>query len=235
MSYTAEEKIKLAGEDSKDRLYETKQNQKAIRILTVAAYVLCVSLVAIMLSLYYIFFWDPSTNPMQQKTQSIDTLIIPEHLAIRLANRSEVPANRFFHTFYQHLVQDRMVKIRKEVQITESGNLTQLIELYHQQQEQRQRKQRRDGQLSVEPQQQQRPAGGVYRAFAQLQQPQQLAPDGQPEPLSQDPPEQGAPVSARNPDEEDASDDYEQSGNYQLLYSNNTTIQLDADEPEQQE
>uniref|UniRef100_A0A182ISV5 Uncharacterized protein n=1 Tax=Anopheles atroparvus TaxID=41427 RepID=A0A182ISV5_ANOAO len=234
MSYTAEEKIKLAGEDSKDRLYETKQNQKAIRILTVAAYVLCVSLVAIMLSLYYIFFWDPSTNPMQQKTQSIDTLIIPEHLAIRLANRSEVPANRFFHTFYQHLVQDRMVKIRKEVQITESGNLTQLIELYHQQQEQRQRKQRRDGQLSVEPQQQ-RPAGGVYRAFAQLQQPQQLAPDGQPEPLSQDPPEQGAPVSARNPDEEDASDDYEQSGNYQLLYSNNTTIQLDADEPEQQE
>ena len=71
MSYTAEEKIKLAGEDSKDRLYEAKQNQKAIRILTVAAYVLCVSLVAIMLSLYYIFFWDPSTNPMQQKTQTI--------------------------------------------------------------------------------------------------------------------------------------------------------------------
>uniref|UniRef100_A0A182MK39 InaF motif containing 2 n=1 Tax=Anopheles culicifacies TaxID=139723 RepID=A0A182MK39_9DIPT len=135
MSYTAEEKIKLAGEDSKDRLYEAKQNQKAIRILTVAAYVLCVSLVAIMLSLYYIFFWDPSTNPMQQKTQTIDTLIIPDHLAIRLANRSE------------------------------------------------------QGTVSDGPR--------------------------------------------LNTDEDDGSDDYEQSGNYEL-YSNHTTIQLDADETEQQ-
>lgn len=71
MSYMAEEKIKLAGEDSKDRLYEAKQNQKAIRILTVAAYVLCVSLVAIMLSLYYIFLWDPSTNQINAKTQTV--------------------------------------------------------------------------------------------------------------------------------------------------------------------
>lgn len=247
MSYTAEEKIKLAGEDSKDRLYETKQNQKAIRILTVAAYVLCVSLVAIMLSLYYIFFWDPSTNPMQQKTQTIDTLIIPEHLAIRLANRSEVPANRFFHSFYQHLVQDRMVKIRKEVHITESGNLTQLIELYHQHQQQqqdeqaqRQRKQRRDEQISVEEKQQ---LLGGYRAFVQTTSRQQQL-EGQPESQSLDAPgradDQTGPVvsvsvSGRNPDEDDASDDYEQSGNYQLLYSNNTTIQLDGDEPGQQE
>lgn len=53
----AEEKIMLARED-KDHLYEAKPNKKAIRILTVAAYVLCVSLAAIMLSLYYIFIWD---------------------------------------------------------------------------------------------------------------------------------------------------------------------------------
>lgn len=242
MSYTVEEKIKLAGEDSKDRLYETKQNQKAIRILTVAAYVLCVSLVAIMLSLYYIFFWDPSTNPMQQKTQTIDTLIIPEHLAIRLANRSEVPANRFFHSFYQHLVQDRMVKIRKEVHITESDNLTQLIEQYHQQQQQqnqehRQRKQRRNDQLSGETKQ----LLGAYRGFRKPDTRQQQQQQGeQPEPQPQDPPgraedQNGSAVSVSIPDEDDASDDYEQSGNYLLLYSNNTTIQLDADEPGQQE
>ncbi|XP_052900231.1 uncharacterized protein LOC128306685 isoform X2 [Anopheles moucheti] len=209
MSYTAEEKIKLAGEDSKDRLYEAKQNQKAIRILTVAAYVLCVSLVAIMLSLYYIFFWDPSTNPMQQKTQTIDTLIIPDHLAIRLANRSEVPASRFFHTFYQHLVQDRVVKIRKEVHITESTNLTRLIELYHQQQQQiRQRR----------PEKSLRKHGTVGQLAYQVQSEQQGSVSDGPR---------------LNTDEDDGSDDYEQSGNYEL-YSNHTTIQLDADETEQQ-
>ena len=84
MSYMAEEKIKLAGEDSKDRLYEAKQNQKAIRILTVAAYVLCVSLVAIMLSLYYIFLWDPSTNQINAKTQTVGSF-----RGVTRASRSE--------------------------------------------------------------------------------------------------------------------------------------------------
>ncbi|ETN67830.1 hypothetical protein AND_000343 [Anopheles darlingi] len=223
MSYTAEEKIKLAGEDSKDRLYEAKQNQKAIRILTVAAYVLCVSLVAIMLSLYYIFFWDPSTNPMQQKTQTIDTLIIPEHLAIRLANRSEVPANRFFHTFYQSLVQDRLVKIRKEVHISESGNLTRLIELYHQQQQER----RRTAEKTLSARKRQQKSGSdqplaTYETALQKQQ-------QQPRNIGDDGDQQIRSIA----DEDDASDDYEQSGNYEL-YSNHTTIQLDVDEPDQQ-
>lgn len=61
----AEEKIMLA-RDEKDRLYEPK-NKKVIRILTVAAYVLCVSLAAIMLSLYYLFFWDPTTKEYSYK------------------------------------------------------------------------------------------------------------------------------------------------------------------------
>ncbi|XP_053678841.1 uncharacterized protein LOC128729209 [Anopheles nili] len=215
MSYTAEEKIKLAGEDSKDRLYEAKQNQKAIRILTVAAYVLCVSLVAIMLSLYYIFFWDPSTNPAQQKTQTIDTLIIPENLAIRLANRSEVPANRFFHSFYQHLLQDRLVKVRKEVHIAESGNLTRLIELYHQQQQQQQQQQY--GKQHALPVSRKKE---LALAKPELQQPEQ-------------PPENGADGPRLHADEDDAGDDYEQSGNYEL-YSNHTTIQLDGEETGQQ-
>lgn len=62
----AEEKIMLA-RDEKDNLYEPKPNKKAIRILTVAAYVLCVSLAAIMLSLYYVFFWDPTTKIVSVK------------------------------------------------------------------------------------------------------------------------------------------------------------------------
>ncbi|KAJ9589817.1 hypothetical protein L9F63_027922 [Diploptera punctata] len=42
-----------------DKLYEPKKKRKIIRVLTVVAYVLSVSLAAIMLSLYYVFLWDP--------------------------------------------------------------------------------------------------------------------------------------------------------------------------------
>lgn len=61
-----EEKVMLAREE-KDQMYEPKPNKKAIRILTVAAYILCVSLAAIVLSLYYVFFWDPSTKSVAVK------------------------------------------------------------------------------------------------------------------------------------------------------------------------
>jgi hypothetical protein len=44
---------------TKDKVYEPKKKRKAIRVLTVVAYVLSVSLAAIMLSLYYVFLWDP--------------------------------------------------------------------------------------------------------------------------------------------------------------------------------
>lgn len=74
MSYKAsnhtEEKIMLAREDKDHQLYEPKPNKKAIRILTVAAYMLCVSLAAIMLSLYYVFFWDPSVKTVSVKPTS---------------------------------------------------------------------------------------------------------------------------------------------------------------------
>lgn len=52
----------MLARDEKDSMYEPKPNKKAIRILTVAAYVFCVSLAAIMLSLYYVFFWDPTPS-----------------------------------------------------------------------------------------------------------------------------------------------------------------------------
>lgn len=44
---------------TKDKLYERKRKGKFIRVLIVMAYVLSVSLAAIMLSLYYVFLWDP--------------------------------------------------------------------------------------------------------------------------------------------------------------------------------
>lgn len=50
--------VKLAGEEAKDRLYEPKHKKKLVRVLTVIAYVFCVSLAAIMLSLYYVFLWN---------------------------------------------------------------------------------------------------------------------------------------------------------------------------------
>lgn len=54
--------VKLAGEESKERMYESKHHKKVVRVLTVLAYVLSVSLAAIMLSLYYVFLWDPRST-----------------------------------------------------------------------------------------------------------------------------------------------------------------------------
>lgn len=39
-----------------------KQPRKCIRVLTVCAYLFSVSMAAIMLSLYYIFIWDPQID-----------------------------------------------------------------------------------------------------------------------------------------------------------------------------
>lgn len=51
-------------------LYERKQNQKALKVLTVAAYILFVSMAAIILSFYYVFIWDPSTKAISTRTTS---------------------------------------------------------------------------------------------------------------------------------------------------------------------
>lgn len=60
INYSTEEKIKLAKDDSVEKLYESKKNQRTVRVLTVCAYMLTVSLAAIVLSAYYVFLWDPS-------------------------------------------------------------------------------------------------------------------------------------------------------------------------------
>jgi len=56
-----------------EKLYEPKANKKLIRVLTVIAYCICVSLIAILLSLYYLFIWNPynKTNQKLQQQQHL--------------------------------------------------------------------------------------------------------------------------------------------------------------------
>lgn len=42
--------------------HEANKTPKFIRVLTVCAYLVCVSLAAIMLSAYYIFIWEPKPH-----------------------------------------------------------------------------------------------------------------------------------------------------------------------------
>lgn len=118
-------------------LYERKTNQKALKVLTVAAYILFVSMAAIILSFYYVFIWDPTTKTMAPRpstncgkfmantnrlfrfhslpSHSIDIfvwisetakkIVIPESIAIRLANSSEVSAEYFFRDIYRRYQQ----------------------------------------------------------------------------------------------------------------------------------
>ncbi|XP_014371962.2 uncharacterized protein LOC106721524 isoform X2 [Papilio machaon] len=72
-----------------DALYARKRDNKSVRVLTVIVYVFCVSLAAIMLSLYYVFFWEPKdaqyaqrkvshTVPRQTSTTPMPTCLLPD-------------------------------------------------------------------------------------------------------------------------------------------------------------
>ena len=54
-----EESVKMPGDDLKHDRAGDNQHTKIVRILTVIAYVCSVSAAAVMLSLYYVFIWDP--------------------------------------------------------------------------------------------------------------------------------------------------------------------------------
>lgn len=59
MTSNNEEQTDVKDADKVGMVYEPKPTPKVIRVLTVIAYVLSVSLAAIMLSLYYILMWNP--------------------------------------------------------------------------------------------------------------------------------------------------------------------------------
>jgi len=82
----APNEIRFAGEERKDKLYEPKHKQKLIRVLTVVAYVIFVSMAAILLSLYYTFVWNPKDQAVRRmrvdkpecaKSLSFDSLTTP--------------------------------------------------------------------------------------------------------------------------------------------------------------
>nr|XP_042900538.1 uncharacterized protein LOC122269802 [Parasteatoda tepidariorum] len=54
-----------------------KQHKKLVRLLTVMAYVFSVSLGAIVLSLYYVFLWDPQ---IQRDGKKLTSMPNPQHL-----------------------------------------------------------------------------------------------------------------------------------------------------------
>ncbi|XP_054010996.1 uncharacterized protein LOC128893791 [Hylaeus anthracinus] len=62
--------IRFAGDERKDKLYEPKHKQKLVRVLTVVAYVIFVSMGAILLSLYYTFLWDPKDVSVRNETRT---------------------------------------------------------------------------------------------------------------------------------------------------------------------
>jgi hypothetical protein len=73
--------VKFAGEESKDKLYEPKHMKKVVRVLTVVAYVFTVSLAAIMLSVYYVFLWNPKDVPHRTVHLTTPTPISPPSTA----------------------------------------------------------------------------------------------------------------------------------------------------------
>lgn len=62
----APNEVRFAGDERKDKLYEPKHKQKLIRVLTVVAYVIFVSMAAILLSLYYAFVWNPKDQAIRR-------------------------------------------------------------------------------------------------------------------------------------------------------------------------
>ncbi|KAH8419659.1 hypothetical protein KR009_000407 [Drosophila setifemur] len=123
-----EEKVKLPPTETISRCYQPQQsNRKVIRILTVAVYVLCVSLAAIMLSLYYIFIWDPTIRPFVTKATHCDKIVIPEKIAIRLMNSSEVTAEQFYkHILDQYRLLSHMQHQRQQLLQRQHLHLQQL-------------------------------------------------------------------------------------------------------------
>ncbi|KAK7794764.1 hypothetical protein R5R35_009351 [Gryllus longicercus] len=84
--------VKFAGEESKDKMYEPKHTKKLVRVLTVVAYVFSVSLAAIMLSVYYVFLWQPRDHGLRVAAKaSASANAGPATVATTVALRTDAP------------------------------------------------------------------------------------------------------------------------------------------------
>lgn len=82
----------MPGDDDKSRTRDNNRNVKAIRLLTVIAYVFSVSIAAAMLSLYYVFIWDPVSHQnnscsSSSVNSSSSSPSPPHHLAVTNCSR----------------------------------------------------------------------------------------------------------------------------------------------------
>nr|XP_015837208.1 PREDICTED: uncharacterized protein LOC103313833 isoform X3 [Tribolium castaneum] len=76
--------------DSKDNaLFEPKAQPKIIRVLTVLAYILSVSMAAILLSIYYIFMWN------EHKTYALHNEFVPPGAASSLMEEANFTTPTF--------------------------------------------------------------------------------------------------------------------------------------------
>lgn len=64
------------------QLSKRKQHKKLVRLLTVFAYVFSVSLGAIVLSLYYVFLWDPQVQREGQGSGGVRRTPLPRAQAL---------------------------------------------------------------------------------------------------------------------------------------------------------
>ncbi|CAH2094576.1 unnamed protein product [Euphydryas editha] len=89
-----------------DALYERKRDKKSVRVLTVIIYVFCVSLAAIMLSLYYVFFWEPKDAQYAQRkvsntvTPQISTTPMPTCFMPHTGRSHHRHASHYYNPLY---------------------------------------------------------------------------------------------------------------------------------------
>jgi hypothetical protein len=92
--------------DTKKKFKENFNDKKWVRLLTVIMYVICVSLIAIILGLYYRFWWHPdysSTNKTTNDSMVASLKLVPKsnlnlNITKLIAILEEQFSSRFFVT-----------------------------------------------------------------------------------------------------------------------------------------
>uniref|UniRef100_A0A336MBM4 CSON014454 protein n=1 Tax=Culicoides sonorensis TaxID=179676 RepID=A0A336MBM4_CULSO len=84
-----EEQIQLA---ANNKLYTNRNPEKGIRVITVLLYFLSISLAAIILSCYYVYFWHPEYKNTTV-IRSVNCEIVKE-ISLRTVNATELFYNR---------------------------------------------------------------------------------------------------------------------------------------------
>lgn len=111
--------------DTKFYRYEVKQHKKMVRILTVIAYVICVSMAAIVLSLYYVFLWDPyATKYKGFSDNKCEKLLQEQNSDVRVLALDSPDIHRNKHQLQQEAELAKCVQEMNEVSNSAMGNIS---------------------------------------------------------------------------------------------------------------